>query len=319
MYKIKQTAEDFYVKEIIKLNLKKKGEYKCYLLKKKNYTTFKVIELLSKFSFVKISNFGYAGNKDKNAVTEQFISIKGNKNLENFKIKDIELKFLGYLDKRINLGDNFGNEFEIIVRNLDKKYDKINFIVNYYDEQRFSKNNVLIGKYLLQKKFKEICEILNLDAKNPIDSLNKLNKKLLRFYLHAYQSYLFNKTLALYLKNKYKNYKKVNYSLGELIFVDKLEKIKFPLISFDAEFNKHNKIYLKLLKEEGIKLEQFLIKQFPFLIEETTYRDCFAKVKNFKTLSYEKDELNHGKFKQKTSFSLQKGSYATILIKQMFE
>ena len=47
MYKIKQIPEDFQVKELIKLNLKKQGKYKCYLLKKKNYNTLDAINIIS--------------------------------------------------------------------------------------------------------------------------------------------------------------------------------------------------------------------------------------------------------------------------------
>ena len=235
------------------------------------------------------------------------------------KIKNIELKFLGYGKKRISLGENTGNEFVITIRNLDKKQDKIDFIINYFDEQRFSKNNVLIGKNLIKRNFKEACRLSDINQENPVNSLNSSNKKMLRFYLPSYQSYIFNKTFSLYLKNKYKNYRKLDYSLGEFIFVDKKESLKFPLISFDAKFNKKSNIYLDILNEENIKLNEFLIKELPFLIEETSYRDVFVDVKEFKTLNYEKDELNEGKFKQVISFTLPKGSYATILIRQMFE
>ena len=319
MHKIKQVPEDFYVKELIELDISD-GNYAYFLLKKKNSTTLNALELISRKSNINISNFGYAGNKDKSALTEQYISIlRGNKNLENLKIKNIELKFLGYGKKRISLGGNTGNEFVITIRNLDKKQDKIDFIINYFDEQRFSKNNVLIGKNLIKRNFKEACRLSDINQENPVNSLNSSNKKMLRFYLHSYQSYIFNKAVSLYLKDKYKNYRKLDYSLGEFIFVDKKESLKFPLISFDAKFNKKSNIYLDILNEENIKLNEFLIKELPFLIEETSYRDVFVDVKEFKTLNYEKDELNEGKFKQVISFTLPKGSYATILIRQMFE
>ena len=297
MYKIKQVPEDFYVRELIKLDIKKYGNHKCYLLIKRSYTTLNAVRLISEISNIKLRDFGYAGNKDKYAITEQFISVKNNKNLENIKIKDIEIKFLGYLDKRINLGDNLGNYFKIVVRNLDRKYKKINSMVNYFDEQRFSKNNVLIGKLLLQRKFKEICEILNLDTKNTINSLNTVNKKILSLYMHSYQSFLFNNAVSIYLKNKYKNYFAVKYSLDEFIFIKDFEKLEFPLISFDAKLNK---IYSKILRDEEVSLKQFIIREFPGLIEETTFRKVFVKVKDFKTLNYDKDELNQGKFKQKS-------------------
>jgi tRNA pseudouridine13 synthase len=175
MHKIKQIPEDFNVKELIKLKFDN-GNYSYYSLKKKNLTTPDAINLISKKLNINPKNIGYCGNKDKNAVTEQYISIlKKNKNLN---LNNLELKFLGYGNKRINLGDNFGNEFIIAVRNLYKRYKKINIIVNYFDDQRFSKNNVLIGKYLLHGKFKEICEILNLDSINPLNSLMKLTRNI---------------------------------------------------------------------------------------------------------------------------------------------
>lgn len=318
MYAFKSKPEDFYVKELINLKFET-GKYSYFLLKKKNLTTSDSLNLISKKARLNLKYFGYVGNKDKNAITEQYISIfKGNKNFENLKINNVELRFLGYGKERINLGDNIGNEFTITVRNLDKKYEGINFIVNYFDEQRFSKNNVIIGKSLIKRNFEAACRLLNLNTDNAVNSLNKLNKKLLRFYLHSYQSFLFNKAISEYLKDKYKNYKNVKYSLGEFVFVDKKEKLKFPLISFDTRFNKKDRVYSKILKKEGIKLDDFLIRELPWLIEETVYRDVFVDVKDFKTLSYGEDELNPGKLKQTIKFTLPKGSYATILVKQMF-
>ena len=311
MYKIKQAYEDFYVKELIDINLGN-GNYAYFLLKKKNLSTSEALALISNKFNINLKNIGCAGNKDKKALTEQYISIlNGKKNLENLNLNNIKLKFIGNGNKRINLGNNLGNYFKTIVRNLDKRYDKTNFIVNYFDEQRFSKNNILIGKYILQGNFDEICKLLEINY----NDLSK-NKKLLRFYLHSYQSYLFNRAVAEYLRKKV--YKKVKYSLGEFIFVRKKSILKFPLISFDTHFKNKDKIYLNILKEEKIKLEQFLIKKLPWLIEETNYRDVFVDVKDFKTLSYEKDELNPGKFKQIIEFKLPKGSYATILVKEMF-
>jgi tRNA pseudouridine13 synthase len=319
MYKLKQIPEDFYVKELLSPNINQ-GNYAYFLLKKRNLTTLDAIRLISETSGINLKNFGYAGNKDKNAITEQFISIlNGTKTFENLRIRNIELKFIGAGKEKINLGNNLGNEFIIVVRNLNKKYDKINFIVNYFDEQRFSKNNSLIGKCLLKRNFKEACKLLGLGIENPINSLNSLSKKILRLYIHSHQSYLFNEAVSTYLKVRYNNYKKISYSLGNFIFVNKKEKLTFPLISFDTKFNKKEEVFLKILRKEGIKLEDFLIKQLPFLIEETTYRNIFADVKNFKTLNYEKDELNPGMFKQIIKFTLPKGSYATIVVKQMFE
>ena len=114
MYKIKQLPEDFIVKEINDIKFDDNGQYSYFLLKKKNYNTLRAIQQISKKLRINEKNIEFAGNKDKNAITEQVISIyKGNKNIENINIKDIELKFLGQGNERIFLGNLKGNEFII--------------------------------------------------------------------------------------------------------------------------------------------------------------------------------------------------------------
>ena len=107
MYKIKQFPEDFIVKEISNVELEDKGNYSYFLLKKTNYSTVRAIEHIAKALRKKPKNIGFAGNKDKNAVTEQFVSFfKINENkIKNLKLKDIELKFIGKGNEPISLGD----------------------------------------------------------------------------------------------------------------------------------------------------------------------------------------------------------------------
>ena len=103
-------------------------------MKKTNYTTVGALELLSRKLGMPLKNFGFAGNKDKNAVTEQKISIyKGGKNLENEKFSGIELKYLGNGKNPISLGELEGNAFIITIRNLDE--NKISKIKNLNDKK----------------------------------------------------------------------------------------------------------------------------------------------------------------------------------------
>ena len=78
MYKIKDIPEDFVVEEIPLFRVKKSGTYTYFLLQKKNYTTEKAIQKISCFFKVPRKRFGYAGTKDKIAVTKQYCSVKGN-------------------------------------------------------------------------------------------------------------------------------------------------------------------------------------------------------------------------------------------------
>ena len=105
MFKIKQIPQDFIVKEISKLNSVNNGEYAFYCLKKINFTTVDALIALSRKFKVPLKNFGFAGNKDKNAVTEQFISIfRGSKVYEKIKLKNIELKYIANGKEQISLG-----------------------------------------------------------------------------------------------------------------------------------------------------------------------------------------------------------------------
>ena len=129
MYKIKQIPEDFIVKEINSISPLDSGDYSYCLLKKTNYPTVRAIGHIAQALRIKPKNIGFAGNKDKNAVTEQVISIfKSNKEkIKRVKLKDIKLKFLGKGNDPISLGDLEGNYFKITIRNLnDKAIDNFN-------------------------------------------------------------------------------------------------------------------------------------------------------------------------------------------------
>ena len=301
-YKIKEKPEDFYVKEVLDLGFDENGKYFYYLLKKKNLNTLNVVNILKKKFKVDV---GYCGNKDKKAVTEQYLSL--NKRIEDFTERNFSLKFVGRGNKRLNLGDNKGNYFKIVVRGFEGKVKKFDFLENYFDEQRFSEKNYLVGKNLIKKNFKEACKLLGLKVKGNdyVNVLKKIDKKILLIYIHAYQSYLFNKYLAEVL-GKYDCFK-VKYSLGEFVFLNKkIKNFKIPLVSFDTK----DKIYDKILKEEGVKLSDFVIKQFPELVNETVYRDAIIGIKHLRIV-----RLNEN---IEVEFELPKGSYATIVIKKLF-
>ncbi len=321
---IKQIPEDFIVEEVIDLKLVKKANYLVYKLTKQDWDTFKLLEKIARILNTKIKFIGYAGNKDKKALTTQYISFYKipKSKIDNIKIQDIKLEFIGYSLDRINLGDLNGNDFIVNIRNLNKKTEipeKL-YLENYFDDQRFgSKGNThLVGKAIIKRDFKNACELLNLEIKNNdyVGALRLQHRRLLRFYISSYQSFLFNQILSRYLEKS--EHFKVKYKLGELaISKNNLENFDMPLISFDAKFSKRIKnIAENLLKEEELSLNDFIIKEIPELITETVYRKAFVdnvKIK-YKFLD---DELNKGKYKAELEFFLPKGCYATLLIKKL--
>ena len=286
MYKLKQISEDFIVTEISNVKVKDNGKFFYFKLKKTNRNTLDVVKHLAKVLKIKEKQIGFAGSKDKNAVTEQVISVQGVKKdkVLSAKIDNAELEYYGSGNEPISLGDLTGNKFEIVIRNLDKvKINKTDFIENYFDEQRFSTLNSEIGRYLVKKDFSRALSFidneqskkhLNEKKNDFIGALKKIPIRLLRMYVNAYQSYLWNETVAKYLRDNNKDVTEVKYSLGKFVFVKKLENLSIPLIGFDS----------KALEDEKVKpiIEKLM------LIEELDYRDfvIFHINKDFSQFSF---------------------------------
>ena len=92
--KIKENPEDFIVEEVINLE-KNPGEYLYIELKKKNWNTLTLINKLVRVLNIPRKFIGFAGSKDKKAITTQYISIFRAKkqDIEKIKIKE-SLKIL---------------------------------------------------------------------------------------------------------------------------------------------------------------------------------------------------------------------------------
>src|SRR3989339_626764 len=247
--KIKELPEDFIVKEVLELKVED-GSYYYYFVTKKNWNTLDVVKEISQRLHVK--DVGYAGLKDRIAVTSQYISVQ--KKI-NFTLKDVKFEYLGT------------------------------------GKQRFSEKNAIIGKMLVKKQFKEACKELELEVvqNDYVGALKKSGKERLKFYLHAYQSELWN-TLA-----------------------EKSKKKIIPIIGYLTE----GKEYDTILKEKGISKEDFILRSIPEIGVEGGERNRVVQVENFKTLSFEDDELHPGKKKQVISFYLEKGAYATTVLEAL--
>lgn len=280
--KLKEKPEDFVVRELISLDIKKFGKMCYFVLKKRNYNTLDALSIISKKIGVPLKRFGIAGNKDKKAVTEQFVSVDCSwKKLESLDLKDISVEFFGYGNKRIKLGDNRGNFFKIKF----KAKNDFTWFANYFGEQRFGFDNVSKGRKIVKKEF--------------WDGMEK--DRNLRMYLHAYQSYLWNKVLDEYLR-KFDGFE----SDGYWFVKKKIKNFKVPLVNFDTNFEGEiGKIYTKILDEEGVERENFLIRRFPKLISDTVLRPAFVEIKGFKAS------------REHIEFILPSGSYATVYLRKL--
>ncbi len=324
--KLKKLPEDFVVNEISNLKTTDNGRYLYLKVWKRNRNTLDVVKEIAKRVHIREKDVGFAGSKDRHAVTTQVISLRGvsKDKVEKVNLDNVKIEILGYGNGPITLGDLQGNSFEIVLRDLgDITIDRASFIVNYFDEQRFGSNNAAVGRCLIKKEFKEACELLELEGVNNdyIGALTMLPNRLLRMFVNAYQSYLWNETVAKYLSSK-EVVKEVKYSLGKFVFVSSEEEIGIPLIgfgSFELEDPKIQEIIAAVMKEEDIAYHDFIIKQIPALSLEGELRRVFVPIKDLVIGRFSEDEEFLGRRKVKVEFSLGKGSYATMVIRRLFE
>lgn len=356
--RIKQIPEDFVVGEIsADAKANDGGDYVHFTLTKKNWDTIRVLKEISKRVHVSQKRFGFAGTKDRRAVTTQRVSVwkVSQEDLEKVNITDLVLSDFSTNYDRINLGDLVGNRFEITVRKIadDEKNIRqhINEISselksgfpNYYGLQRFGIQRPIthqVGKEILKRDFEQAVRIylgksygvedsisdsararfwdsgdyseaiksfpkhlgyehalLNHLVKKPTDHIGALRnfpKKLRWMFVHAYQSYIFNRSLSEYI-------------LGGF------DVERLPLAGYETGLDD---ITAEILKAEGIVRDDFKIRQMPELSSKGEYRDCYTPFEDFELGSVSSDDQNGGFSKATVSFSLPKGCYATSLLRE---
>ncbi len=326
MYVMKQQPEDFVVKEIFEPKLGG-GRYGCYLLWKRSYTTEKAVRTLSRKLRIRGKYFNSSGNKDKYAVTEQFITIsRGPK--RDVEMNDIRLTYLGQTTERMNMGTASGNSFEITVRGLgDEKPKKVKAFPNYFDEQRFGRNlnNHDVGKLIIRKDFEGACRMIPETQERlkecPADfvgALRSLPKGILRMYPNSYQSWLWNQTVSSHISGL--PHREIGYPLGRLaVPAGSIKNMDVPVIGYESSIPLDLKgIINGLINSQGIDLRDFRVSQVPELDLSGDVRRMMIAPGNLKMGKPEDDELNPGKKKTRISFSLPNGSYATMLVRCLF-
>ena len=307
--KIKVVEEDFKVDEIANFELKNFNEingqpYGIFLLTKKGRNTPDIISEIARRLRIKTRFIGFAGNKDKKAVTKQYISIPLDSENEinqiiGFESKDVVFSFVGWSENRITLGDLKGNKFEVVVRGLENERDlKAEGVKNLFGEQRFGTINVDVGRAIVKKEFEKACKLIGLEVEdnNFVNSLRNLDARQLRFYVSAYQSWMWNQ-----VAEKAKG-------------VENVELLGFLT---DFENSAVREEYEAILSNEGISKESFMIKQIKEASLEGAKRKLIMDVSNF-SFVWGEDEILDNKKKCTLSFELNKGSYATVVVDFLF-
>lgn len=195
-----QTPRDFVVQEIPLYEWSQNGEHLILQIRKKGISTQEMLKILCSALGCKSKDIGYAGLKDKHALTTQFISLPyqfHSKVLQSqAKLLEQNIKILSFTrhQNKIRIGHLKGNAFFIRLKKVSAQdVQKISNILekiaiegipNYFGFQRFGKfgDNYLEGKKIIQgeKRFK--------------------NQELSKFLISSYQSFLFNQWLSQRVK-----------------------------------------------------------------------------------------------------------------------
>ncbi len=346
-------------------------------MEKFNVDTYEAVRRITRFLRTSKKRIGFAGMKDKRAITAQKISIyKPDWNLlKKYDSRYIDLRDAKWSDERMELGKLKGNEFEITVRNIDLETKEVEKrikgcfkemkggIANYFGEQRFGgARNIthLVGKELLNGNFREgvmlyltstfpgeqedirdarmglaksgdfskavkefpkkfryeraILDHLSKSENDFVGALGKLPKSLCYMFVHAYQSFLFNKIINKRIE--------AGFGLGK-IEEDVLEGgvPTAPLIGLETKFSEGRlgKIERMVLEEDDIELKNFEVKKMSILSSKGGRKKIVLLLEKLKLLKVEDDDLNEGKRKATVSFALDKWNYATTVLRELMK
>ncbi|QKF73675.1 tRNA pseudouridine 13 synthase [Aliarcobacter faecis] len=335
----KQSKDDFVVNEVPLYEFSGEGEHLILKLRKKDLATWDAIEILANYLKCSTREFGYAGLKDKNAMTVQHISVhrKYEEILKEFSHENIKILETTYHNNKIKIGHLKGNNFFIRLkrvglvekRKIEEAFSKIATfgMPNYFGFQRFG----IDGENY--KKGKAIVE----------GTLKERNRNLKQMFINAYQSYLFNSWLSkrieisklieafepkeIYTKlnlplEEVKRAKKQphpfkiltgdlfsHYPFGKIFIIDDLE-------AESQKFFDKDRVPTGLLSGKRVKksenFAQEIEKEFEVdMNEDGARRFAFIFPENLE--SNYKEDKNH----MELSFYLPKGSYATELIAEI--
>ena len=335
----KQSKDDFVVNEVPLYEFSNEGEHLILKLRKKDLATWYAIEILANYLKCSTREFGYAGLKDKNAMTVQHISVhrKYEDALKSFSHENIKILETTYHNNKIKIGHLKGNNFFIRLKRvglvekqkIEEAFSKIAVfgMPNYFGFQRFG----IDGENY--KKGKQIVE----------GTLKERNRNLKQMFINAYQSYLFNSWLSKRIEisklieafepkeiceklnlplDEVKRAKKQphpfkiltgdllsHYPFGKIFIIDDLE-------TESQKFFEKDRVPTGLLSGKRVKKSEGLAyeieKDFEVqMSEDGARRFAFVFPENLQ--SNYKEDKNH----MELSFYLPKGSYATELIAEI--
>ena len=175
---IKQRPSDFLVEEQPLYEPTGSGEHLLLYVEKRSQTTSDVIRRVAKMFHVRRRDVGYAGLKDKHAITRQHLSVylpnptNDEKYLSRFEFTPFKLLWSHRHANKLRRGHLKSNRFVIYIRDVEPTaavrakavVDRLTTsgMANYVGSQRFGyrQNNHILGKLLMLEQWQPFLDEL---------------------------------------------------------------------------------------------------------------------------------------------------------------
>ena len=181
---IKQRPEDFLVDEMPLYQPCGSGEHVYMLVQKRELSTFDAVDVIARHFGVRREAVGFAGLKDKHAITRQVFSVhvpgKGPADFPMLQHEKLGVMWVDSHANKLRRGHLRGNRFSIRIRDVSPgavvhaartlRELKAKGVPNRVGEQRFGLlgNNHLVGRAILRGDFQLACDLLlGPDASHP--------------------------------------------------------------------------------------------------------------------------------------------------------
>lgn len=195
--KYRSCPEDFIVEEINAFEAHGEGEHLLLTIEKRGLNTAFVAKELAKWAGIGEMGIGYAGLKDRHAVTRQRFSVHLPKKIapdfDALNIEGVKLIEWQWHHRKLPRGALAGNQFTLTLRNVEGEKAAVEHrlenirdhgLPNYFGEQRFGRERANVGMAL--KMF----------------AGDRVKREQRSIYLSAARSEIFNAVLASRIENK---------------------------------------------------------------------------------------------------------------------
>ena len=195
--KVKKQCDDFLVEEISRFPPRDdSGRFVIAKVTSENWETNRLIRVLSHALGISRYRIGFAGTKDKRAITSQLMSFEAPlESVQKISVHQVTIADAYRAKKNMTIGDLIGNRFRIRVRDCAMEGDKLSSTVaatiaelevlrgfpNFFGVQRFGSLRPIthiVGKHIIKGEFEKAVLAY---AANPVPAENEEAREARRF------------------------------------------------------------------------------------------------------------------------------------------